>query len=168
MNEHKNYKIAVMSDSHGKRGNIENVLPEINGCNYFVYLGDGNGDIDKIGDKITAKIIRVRGNCDAVSDLPAETVLKVGETDFLITHGNLYGVKRGLLSLALRARELACAYALYGHTHTASAQQSQGVTLINPGAMSGFSPSYALIEGDGILFHVDFFTPQGGEKNVKK
>ena len=122
----------------------------------------------KIGDKITAKIIRVRGNCDAVSDLPAETVLKVGETDFLITHGNLYGVKRGLLSLALRARELACAYALYGHTHTASAQQSQGVTLINPGAMSGFSPSYALIEGDGILFHVDFFTPKGGEKNVKK
>ena len=68
MNEHKNYKIAVMSDSHGKRANIEKVLPEINDCDYFVYLGDGNGDIDKIEDRITARIIRVRGNCDAVSD----------------------------------------------------------------------------------------------------
>ncbi len=159
MQDKKNYKIAIMSDSHGKRGNIEKVLHAVNECDYFVYLGDGNADIDKLESKISSPIVRVRGNCDALSDLPAETVLRVGESDFLITHGNLYGVKRSLLALACRARELGCGYALYGHTHAASVEEYQGVTLINPGSMSGFSPSYAIAEGDGILFSVKFFTP---------
>lgn len=152
------YKLAVMSDSHGKAYNIENALPAINECDYFVYLGDGNRDVDKLLDKITARVVRVRGNCDLCGDLQQETVLKVGESDFFITHGNLYGAKRGLLGLALRAQELNCQFVLYGHTHEKRIDIYNGITLINPGCASGYSPSYAVVSGDGILFNTEFYS----------
>ena len=96
-------------------------------------------------------IVRVRGNCDLMPDLPSETVLKVGHTDFLITHGNAYGVKSSRIALSARARELGCAWALYGHTHKAEITDAGGVMLLNPGAASG-KASYALIKGDGDTF----------------
>lgn len=157
MTQAKKYRLAVFSDTHGNYGAIEKSLPIINACDYFVYLGDGNRDVDKVQDKITAQIVRVQGNCDVLSPYPAEVVLTVGETDFLVTHGNNYSVKSSLLSLASRARECGCGYALYGHTHTAKVFDAGGVICINPGTASRCSKaSFAVIEGDGSLFSTDF------------
>ncbi|MDE6399025.1 MAG: metallophosphoesterase family protein, partial [Clostridiales bacterium] len=82
----------------------------------------------------------------------SETVLTVGNTDFFITHGNAYGVKSSTLSFAAHAREIGCAWALYGHTHRAQIVDAGGVMLLNPGTASGGSPTCARITGDGETF----------------
>lgn len=152
MAEKKQYSLIVFSDSHGAWKNIQKMLPVINTCDYFIFLGDGNRDIDKVEDDITAKIIRVRGNCDLMPDIPNETMLTLGNTKFLIAHGNAYGVKTSRLSYAARARELGCEWALYGHTHVSIITDAGGVMLCNPGTSSGSAPTCALIKGDGDTF----------------
>lgn len=155
MNDKKQYTIVVFSDSHGVRKNIEKMLPAIRESDYLVYLGDGNRDIDRLQDRIPVPIVRVRGNCDLCPEIAAETVLTVGNTRFLITHGNAYGVKSSTLSLVARAREQGCEWALYGHTHRAKIWDAGGVTICNPGAASGPTPSCALIKGDGNTFFAE-------------
>lgn len=64
----------------------------------------------------------------------------------LITHGDKYHVKRGLLELYLRATELGCSLVFYGHTHFAQIDERDGVTLVCPGAVCSSTygtPSYA-------------------------
>ena len=146
------YSLVVMSDSHGNLRAVEKALPLINGSDWFVYLGDGNRDIDKLQARITAEIVRVRGNCDLLPAWPAEAELTVGNTRFLVTHGNAYGVKSSTLSLAARARETGCAWALFGHTHRAQITDAGGVMLLNPGTASGGAPTCARITGDGETF----------------
>ena len=47
---------------------------------------------------------------------------------------------------SLRARELGCEVALYGHTHRASIETVNGVLLVNPGALGAFAgASYAYL-----------------------
>lgn len=151
MEQGKTYKLAVFSDTHGNYEGIQAHLSEINECDYFVFLGDGNRDVDRVIDKITAKVVRVRGNCDFYSDISSEVVLKVGESNFLITHGNLYGVKSSPLRISLRAGELSCDYVLYGHTHCAGSTSTSYATLINPGSGQRRG-TFAMVEGDGKTF----------------
>lgn len=152
----KRYKLIAVSDSHGNIRDLENLIPEINASDYFVFLGDGNRDIERITDKITAQIIRVRGNCDLMPNISDEAVFQVGKVRFLATHGNKYGVKSSLISLGQNARDTGCDFALYGHTHRAGIFDTGGVTLINPGALEkGGKKSYAVIEGDGEFFSAE-------------
>lgn len=156
MTDKKKYKIVVASDSHGNVRALESLLPVINQSDTFVYLGDGNRDIDRIEDKITAPVIRVRGNCDAILSEQDEATFTVGNTRFLAAHGNAYGVKSSRLSFADRARQTGCVFALYGHTHRADITDAGGVTLINPGTLArGYQKSYAVIEGDGDFFSAE-------------
>ncbi len=152
MSVKRKYRLAVFSDSHGNYKAIERKLDEINACDYFVFLGDGNRDVERLSDKITAQIVRVAGNCDLMPGLPSEIVLTVGNAGFLIVHGHTYGAKNGLSRLSLRARELNCGYVLYGHTHRAGVEEMGGITLINPGASCYGGISCAIIEGDGEFF----------------
>ena len=153
----KLYKLAVFSDSHGNVSGLTSALDTINECDYFVFLGDGNRDIDKIAEKITVPVYRVRGNCDMFSDIPTELVIRVGETDFFLTHGNYYGVKSSFISLAAKAREQGCSYALFGHTHSSVEKDLGGVTVINPGTAARCDKSsFAIIEGDGKSFFTKF------------
>ena len=147
------FRLTVFSDTHGNVRALEQALPIINQSDWFVFLGDGNADIDKIESRISAKIVRVRGNCDIACSLPAESVVRVGETDFFVTHGNAYGVKSGLFRLAEHAVSVGCPFALYGHTHRAAITEFAGTTLINPGTASrGANKTYVVIEGDGKTF----------------
>ena len=152
----KKYKIIVVSDSHGNNGDLEKLIPLINSSDYFVFLGDGNRDIERIIDKITTQVIRVKGNCDLTYEISDEALFELGDARFFATHGNKYGVKSSLISLAQHAREIGCYYALYGHTHRAGVSDAGGVTLVNPGALErGGKKSYALIEGDGKFFSAE-------------
>ena len=62
-----------------------------------------------------------------------------------MTHGHAYGVKRGLLSMELAAREAGADAAVFGHTHTAYCENSNGIWLMNPGACGGGRSSYGVI-----------------------
>lgn len=135
--------ILAFSDSHGK------ILPEkllsvAAESKYIFFLGDGANGIEPLSSK--SNFFGVKGNCDYGCGFPRERVVIIGNTRILLTHGDLYRVKYDLLPLALRAKELDCSAAFYGHTHFASIDEHEGVTLICPGALSAptiGAPSYA-------------------------
>ena len=150
----KSIKLTVFSDTHGNTNAIRAALSEINGGDYFVFLGDGYRDLCRVQSEITVPILAVRGNCDLFCPLPPREILGTGECDILLTHGHAYGVKQNLTALAAFAAQNGCAYALYGHTHRALVTSLHGTVLINPGSASGEGgkASYAVVEGSGVSF----------------
>ncbi len=134
--------IVAFSDSHNMP--LPSRLTDVaNESKYVFFLGDGLGSL---GDLMCHKGFHgVKGNCDRYEFCDEEVV----ETDgvrILLTHGDKYHVKRGLLELDLRARELGCTLVFYGHTHFAQIDESTGITFVCPGSicspLSG-APSYA-------------------------
>lgn len=129
---------VVLSDSHGRRGAVEKLLPLFAENDYIVHLGDGSGDMREITEKYPEKTYVCKGNCDFARGLD-ETVIEAEGLSVLCCHGHAYGVKSGLKKLAARARELGCGIALYGHTHRAAVETVDGVICINPGSAGAFS-----------------------------
>ncbi len=133
--------IVAFSDSHGMQI-PEKLLQVIDESKYIFFLGDGVSRLDNI--LMHKGLHMVKGNCDNAR-LIDEEVIDIDGVRILLTHGDKYHVKRDLTSLYLRARELDCKVALYGHTHFASTNEYDGVTLICPGSTYqsyGCPPSY--------------------------
>lgn len=135
--------VLIFSDTHGMPipGRIMSVAAE---SDAVIFLGDG---ISGLGDLLYKKGLHmVLGNGDyPYPGIKTEQVLELGGIKIFICHGNTYRVKYDLLPLALRAKELGCSYAFYGHTHTAQIDEYDGVTLICPGSPTcphGSSASY--------------------------
>ena len=112
---------------------------------YVFFLGDG---CMRLGDLLFHEgLVAVKGNCDDCN-FKREEIVEIEGVKILATHGDLYGVKRDLLPITLRAKELGCSLVCYGHTHYATAEDIDGLTLINPGAIHSpviGTPSYAYI-----------------------
>lgn len=141
--------MVVISDSHGNKGYFSKLKPLFAENDYIVHLGDGANDMIEIYREYPEKTYVCNGNCDFGGSRIAMDEWKEdieGHTVFMC-HGHKYGVKRGLEGLAKKAKECGADIALYGHTHTAAQDEIDGVTLINPGALSYSSgaPSYAYI-----------------------
>ena len=53
-----------------------------------------------------------------------------------------------------RAKELGCDLVFYGHTHVAEIETVKGITFINPGCMTPYSPkksfAYVVINGERV------------------
>ena len=140
--------ICVVSDSHGRRGVLEDLLPVINAADIFVFLGDCTGDIYFMRSRITVPLVAVSGNCDIVKAYPDEEIFEWEGHRFLVAHGHKYRVKRDYTEIAYAAKERGCDCVLCGHTHEAVSENISGVTVINPGSIAEplfSSPSYALV-----------------------
>lgn len=127
-------KIGVISDSHGARGALSNVLMRMEAAgaiDCLVHLGDGFSDLDNY---LTAfpRVLRVCGNCDGASG--DEITERFGGVDLFMTHGHAYHVRMTTALLASRAREIGARAALFGHTHTPFCDNRSPVLLLNPGA----------------------------------
>lgn len=124
------HTVLAFSDSHcvPLPGKVIDVASE---ADYVLFAGDGAA---RLGDILLHKgFIGVDGNCDA-GLFGKEEILEIDGVRILLTHGHLYSVKRDLLPLALRAKELDCSAVFYGHTHFARIDDFDGVTLICPGS----------------------------------
>ncbi len=145
--------VLVFSDTHGMPV-PERVSSVANESDEVIFLGDG---IAGLGDLLFKKNLHmVLGNGDyPYHGINTEQVLEIEGVKIFICHGNTYRVKYDLLPLALRAKELGCSYAFYGHTHTAQTDEYDGVTLICPGSPTcphGSSASYVYaVAHDGDL-----------------
>lgn len=128
----------VVSDSHGRRGALDKILPLVAENDYAVHLGDGSTDMRAIFSQYPEKTYICKGNCD-FSYGEEEYVIEVEGISVLCCHGHRYGVKSGQKRLAARARELGCEVALYGHTHEAKVEEVDGVLCINPGAAGAWT-----------------------------
>ena len=136
--------VLIFSDTHGA------ILPSrllslAEECDQIIFLGDGISGLGSLLCK--SNLHAVAGNCDRV--LPSfkrEEVLEIAGARILITHGDRYRVKQDLTALYLRACELNCKAALYGHTHASNLETHNGVLLLCPGSPCypvGPAPTYA-------------------------
>lgn len=131
----------VISDTHGNIGAIEKITLLIKENDYLFHLGDFNKDILVFNHEFGSKIHAVLGNCDGGGE---DIVLEIEGVKILLTHGDRYGVKQGLMRLKLRAEELGATAVFYGHTHQPKIDNDNGIIFVNPGCMTFYgAKSYA-------------------------
>lgn len=148
-------KILVLSDTHGRLGDLRWVL-ENETADALFFLGDGLYDLDRAVElrktPLPYPVYRVRGNCDVGYPEPIEGLAPVGGVLFFYTHGHAYGVKSGQERLAEAAAARGADVALFGHTHQKTLRRGMGVTatVFNPGSLMS-SYSYGVIHiTDGV------------------
>ena len=148
-------RIIIVSDSHGNRDGIEKLISNEK-FDYLFFLGDGLSDLG-LYDNLE-NVIAVSGNCDFFSIVPNERVVKVGQYNILATHGNRYGVKKGLNELRERAEMEKVDFVFFGHTHKALVENINNIYYVNPGTFyknsSGESCCMELvINGEEVKFN---------------
>ncbi len=129
-------RILVMSDTHGDRYSPSLAIEQQPDAKYIIHLGDGASDIDDlVAFYSDRKFIRVKGNCDFSSDLPAYRIESIGGKRIYITHGYMERVKFGPEVLYYTAREKEAQIALFGHTHEPYIDYYDGIHIFNPGSL---------------------------------
>lgn len=142
-------RILVLSDMHHRKSMFCAALEAQPEATHVLYLGDGTPAAEELAAAYPDRdFYFVCGNCDFNSMQPAKRILTLGGKKILMTHGHLYGVKSTTENIKNAALSEGCKIAVFGHTHQPLELYSDGVYLLNPGALCGSStkPSYGIIE----------------------
>ena len=147
-------KLLLISDTHGKTGNLRQLLARLKDIGMILHMGDVEGDEDMIRSMAACPAEFVRGNCDVFSREPSEQLLEVQGHKIFMCHGHRHNVKSGLSMLEAAAREKGADIALYGHTHLPDCVWKEDMVIVNPGSLEkpyqeGHKPAYAILEIDG-------------------
>ena len=138
MIESVEYKIAIVSDTHGNWQQAADELKKEGAITHLMFLGDYAKDGHAMADALGIPAYIVHGNCDDMPTDPEEQIVSLGDWRIMICHGHRYQVKQTLQNLYYRGLELGVDYILYGHTHIAAYEPGE-VNIINPGSMSSSS-----------------------------
>ena len=157
-------KLIVLSDTHGGRRRIDEVMARHPDYDALIFLGDGLADL--FGNPYRGTVC-VRGNCDLswvmneTCDAPAERVMTFDGIRFFMAHGHTLSVKSGLFVGMERAYESGADVFIYGHTHEPleryfpeGSEFGKYVTdrpmyAFNPGSLGaprGSRPSFGVVE----------------------
>ncbi|MBE5905808.1 MAG: YfcE family phosphodiesterase [Lachnospiraceae bacterium] len=136
----KEYKILVVSDSHGRYGNLQRAIERELPFDVLVHCGDVVGDIAlATGENPPYEVRVVKGNCDFGGSFPEEEEFKVGFCNLWVTHGNRYNVKyeMELSTLKKAAKGKRADIVLFGHTHCQEMKMDDenNILLLNPGSI---------------------------------
>ena len=146
-------KLLVFSDSHGNVANMEDAVRREE-PDQVLHLGDVVRDADALRRRFPdLPMTRVRGNCDARSDVPEECLLERAGRRLLLMHGHTRFVKSGPGAAVAAAREARADVLLCGHTHDALCDLQGNLWILNPGAAGGLlfrSYGVVLLEADGV------------------
>lgn len=139
-------KILVISDSHGKFNKIHKMVKKEN-PDYVIFVGDHSKDGIELSylyqDKI--KFYIVKGNTDYMDHSTKEELeIQINGVKFLLTHGHLYGVKKGYANLKLAAGNKGVDVAIFVHTHNKYYEKDKEMEIFNPGAAQ--NGEYGIIE----------------------
>ena len=154
--------ILLISDTHGKTGNLEKILPAVS-FDAVLHMGDIGRQEDEIQKLVSPKPVDiVRGNCDLFSDAPDKLVTSFEKVTVFATHGHIYGGNYGLDRLIYAASEAGASVAIYGHTHVPLVTYENGILIVNPGSLSrplqvGGHPTYAVLTIDGDKADAEIF-----------
>lgn len=146
-------RILIVSDTHRKEQNLETVLEKEGSVDHLIHLGDVEGSRNHILEIAACPVDIVAGNNDFMENLPKEKEIMLGGYRVLLTHGHYYYVSLDTKMLRKEARARGFDIAMYGHTHKPRIEQSNGITVLNPGSLSyprqeGRRPSYIMMEID--------------------
>lgn len=141
-------KVLIVSDSHGWTVELDE-LKKRHQTAAKIHCGDS--ELASCAPHMNG-FVKVKGNCDWKADFPLDEVVEIGGLTFFVTHGHRYDVKRSLLHLQDRAKELHADVVCFGHSHIAYAEEIDGQLFINPGSIRQprrfKEPSYAVLEWD--------------------
>jgi len=160
--------VLVFSDSHGRVGNIDEMMSRVLSCGerptQILFLGDGLSDISRAEGLEEQSVVAVRGNCDVYGVNETEVkVVGLGNYRALMMHGHTHGVKLGLTQAVGLAVRSEVDLLLFGHTHgplaitIAEGQVFEGVRakkplcIFNPGALKDGSFGSISLTDKGIL-----------------
>lgn len=132
-------KYLIFSDSHGRVQTMRAALAAHGDAHGIIFLGDGLRDLDLIKDKLSDRaVIKVRGNCDAFTDLRTPTIsaFTVDGIRVAAMHGHEQQVKYTDARLERLAEE-GYDLILHGHTHMARERhircKERVCVICNPG-----------------------------------
>lgn len=150
-------KILVFSDTHGDKNKIQRAILSHSSAEVVIHCGDGESDVNAMKTLFPEKaFFNVRGNCDFYSNSDSTIVFTLMGKKIMVTHGYEYNVKWGTQKLIYAALEKQVDIVLYGHTHIAENEYSDGLYVMNPGSCHGYGASYGIIEitDKGILTNI--------------
>lgn len=136
-------KVLITSDTHGRYSVLEKIASLHKDKDLHIDAGDlllTQKELESL--KLTA----VKGNTDHFLELPLQQIVTIDDKKWLIVHGHVQNVKYGLEKLVSYANTLQVEYVVYGHTHEPKLIKIDGITYLNPGAVSNIRPQYALYE----------------------
>lgn len=143
-------KILVFSDSHGSRGGMYDAI-EAHAPQQVIHLGDVLSDVRDLSYVFTTlPICAVPGNCDGWTNQSAIKNITLEGKQILLSHGHLWGVKRGYEQAIAAANSVGADILLFGHTHTPYCERLEGgLWVMNPGSARS---SYGVITiEDGVI-----------------
>ena len=146
-------KVLIVSDTHGRDDNLEEVIYREAPVDYLIHCGDVEGREIFIEALAECPCCIVAGNNDFFSDLPREEEITLAGKKILVTHGHHYGVSLGTFGIVDEAKSRDCLAVFFGHTHRPVAEKEDGILVVNPGSLSfprqqGRRPSYAVMEAE--------------------
>ena len=148
-------RILVMSDTHGKRANMQRALKKFVDIDCIIHLGDYVRDAEYIRKLTDKKVYSLKGNCDISSTAKHEVFLYLEGKKILALHGHRQNVKMSLLRLELYAAEKEADLVLFGHTHVTAEEFFGNIILYNPGSLGeprGSKPTVGVVSiSDGVI-----------------
>lgn len=146
-------KVLIVSDTHGKEGNLKEAIAQEAPLDMLVHCGDVEGGEERIRALAACPVHMVAGNNDFFCELPREEEFEIGKYKVLLTHGHYYYISVGTDMLREEAKARGFDIAMFGHTHRPCLEEEKGITVLNPGSMSyprqeGRRPSYMVMELD--------------------
>lgn len=116
-------KLLVVSDTHGNNEALDQLALIYPNMDLYLHLGDSESD-----EFCIRPFVSVRGNCDCYPDFQ----------DFLVIPtplGNIFACHSPFISKSELVAKNA-KFFLHGHTHKRRFETINGITYLNPGAIS--------------------------------
>ena len=144
-------KILIVSDTHGRHGNLEAVIEEEKKIDMLLHLGDVEGEEHYIELIADVPCHMVAGNNDWRTTLPNEKEIQIGKYKIWMTHGHNYMVSINTGRLRDAAKSRGVDIVLFGHTHKPYMDLESSPIVISPGSIAyprqeGRNASYVVME----------------------
>lgn len=146
-------RCLIVSDTHGKTNNLDQVLEEIEPIDYFFHLGD-ICDVDLFTSvEISCPKAIIAGNNDYWGPYPKETMVDLAGHSIWICHGHRYGIYYGTEELKDQGRSRGADIVMCGHSHVPVIDIEDDVWVVNPGSLTyprqaNKLPSYIIMDID--------------------
>lgn len=148
-------KAVLLSDSHGRVGNLITAAENEKNADMVLFMGDMHSDAEELMLAYPKMLVaEVIGNNDFfVKSVPEDRFFEFGGKKIFMTHGHKYKVKLSQELLLSKAKELGADICVFGHTHSSMLDVRDGITLINPGSAQR---SYAVLNVENGKIEVEF------------
>lgn len=120
-------KIVVVSDSHGNKSRLDEIVLANQDADLYWHLGDY-----ELPEYLMSPFMLIKGNCDFFSDSPISKDLIINDVKFHLEHGN----KINFSNFEEYVLNTNSDVFLFGHLHKKINIKIRNTLIINPGSIS--------------------------------